>query len=295
MTSTPGPGSGELEYTPCAESESFGGFELDLSTGAVQGQVFDGVTPSRVPAELRSVGQCRLRQGRNLFCDPACGAGQVCTEDGTCKPAPSPKSVGAVVVSGARTTAGAAQISLEPTPSQFYTTRATLADPPFAPGDALALDASGSDFAQAFSLRGEGLSAFVTSPDEVPVTANRPLSLRWEPPLNTTAARVEIKVQFNLHGSTAAAFLDCSVPDTGAFDVPAELVDELLSRELSGFPTVTLTRRTADSIRVGEGCVEFLVFSRESRGLLVPGITSCSKDADCGPGQVCTQPRLVCE
>jgi hypothetical protein len=296
MASTPGgPGPTDLSYNACAESGDFGGFEVEITSGAVQGQVFDGVFPSRVPADLRTVGDCRLRQGQNLFCDPACGASQVCGEDGTCSPSPAAKNIGAVVVSGAKTSAGASEISLEPTASQFYATRATLAEPPFAPGDPVTLNAAGSEYLPAFSLRGEGIAPLVIPEGDIAVEAGKPLALRWDAPPNKTAARVEIKLQFNLHGSTTAAFIDCSVADTGAFDVPAELVDELLSRELSGFPTATFARRTADSRAAGSGCIDFLVSSRVTRALSVPGISSCNEDEDCAPGQTCTRPRLVCE
>jgi hypothetical protein len=74
------------------------------------------------------------------------------------------------------------------------------------------------------------------------------------------------------------------------------LIDDLLDRELSGFPTVALARRTADSVKVGAGCVDFVVSSDKTRGLEVPGVTSCNEDADCPePGQVCKHPQLVCE
>lgn len=286
---------GALAYKPCDEAQRLGGFEVNLKSGAVQGQVLNGVVPSRVPLEIDTEGECRLLQGKNLFCDPACTSSQTCGDAGSCVPTPLGQNVGAVVVSGVRTTAGASEITLEPTGSNFYSTRATLAEPPFEPQAAVTLTAAGSAFASAFSLRGEGISPLEVPDEPITVQAGTALPLRWAAPTNATAAKLEIRLQFNLHGSTTAAFIVCDVADDGSFDVPSGLVDELLSRELSGFPTVVLTRKTADSIAAGPGCIDFSVASQVSRALEVPGITSCNEDGDCEPGQVCIHPQLVCE
>jgi hypothetical protein len=286
---------GELAYRPCDESERYGGFEVSLKNGAVQGQVLNGVVPSYVPEELRVQGECRLLQGKNLFCDPACGTGQACDDGGMCIAIPLGQDVGTVKVSGARTSTGATEIVLAPTASNFYSTNATLAEPPFEARAPLTLSATGSAFAPAFSLRGEGIEALDVPDDPIVVEAGMPLALRWAAPSGATAAKVEINVQFNLHGSSTAAYIDCDVADDGSFDVPKELIDALLERELSGFPTVVLTRKTADSLAVGSGCLDFFVTSQVSRALEVPGVSSCNVDEDCEAGQVCIRPQLVCE
>jgi hypothetical protein len=287
---------GALTYQPCDEAKRFGGFEVSLKNGAVQGQVLSGVVPSYVPEVLGTQGECRLLQGKNLFCDPACGSSEACGEDGTCSPIPLGQDVGTVKVSGARTSTGETEIVLMPTASHFYSTRATLAEPPFDARAPLTLSATGSAFVPAFSLRGEGLEALAVPSDPIVVQAGTPLALRWTAPAGATAAKVEINVQFNLHGSSTAAYIDCDVADDGSFDVPKELIDDLLGRELSGFPTVVVTRKTADSLAVGTGCLDFSVTSQVSRALEVPGITSCNVDEDCPePDQTCVHPQLVCE
>jgi hypothetical protein len=229
-----------------------------------------------VPVEVRRVGACVLLEGKSLFCDPACVSMQTCGDDGACHPTPLGQSVGDVVVTGARTAAGASEIRLEATTTFQYQTNATLAEPPFDPGAPVSLTASGMGSVAAFALRGEGLAPLDVPDVPIKVEASKALSLGWTPPPSPTKARVEIKLQFNLHGATTAAYLECSADDTGAFDVPAEMIDELLSRELSGFPTLTMTRRTADSVSIGAGCVDFSVSSRVSRELEVPGIKSCA-------------------
>jgi hypothetical protein len=290
-----GGNAGALAYRPCDEAKRYGGFEVSLKNGAVQGQVLDGVVPSYVPEELAVQGECRLLQGKNLFCDPACGASQACGDDGACHPIPLGQDLGTVTVQGARTSSGQDQIVLEPTASHFYSTRATLAEPPFEARAPLTLSATGSAFVPAFSLRGEGVEALSVPDDPIVVEAGMPLALRWAAPAGATAAKVAINVQFNLHGSSTAAYIACDVADDGSFDVPKELIDDLLERELSGFPTVVLTRRTADSLAVGSGCLDFAVTSQVSRALEVPGISSCNDDEDCEAGQVCVHPQLVCE
>jgi hypothetical protein len=293
--SSAGGNTGALAYRPCDEGKRYGGFEVSLKNGAVQGQVLNGVVPSYVPEELGAQGECRLLQGKNLFCDPACGSSESCNDDGTCRPTPLGQDVGTVTVTGARTSTGETEIVLAPTASHFYSTRATLAEPPFEARAPLTLTATGSALVPAFSLRGEGVEKLSVPDDPIVVQAGMPLALRWAAPAGATAAKVEINVQFNLHGSSTAAYIDCDVADDGSFDVPKELIDDLLGRELSGFPTVVLTRKTADSLAVGSGCLDFAVTSQVSRALEVPGISSCNVDEDCEPGQVCLHPQLVCE
>ena len=223
-----GGNSGVLAYRPCAEADRYGGFEVSLKNGAVQGQVLDGVVPSYVPDQLAVQGECRLLQGKNLFCDPACGTSQVCGRGRMCRPTPLGQDVGTVTVRGARTSTGASEIVLEPTASHFYSTRATLAEPPFEARAPLTLSATGSAFLPAFSLRGEGVEALSVPADPIVVEAGMPLALRWAAPAGATAAKVAIKVQFNLHGSSTVAYIGCDVADDGSFDVPKELIDDLL-------------------------------------------------------------------
>jgi hypothetical protein len=73
------------------------------------------------------------------------------------------------------------------------------------------------------------------------------------------------------------------------------LVDALLARGQSGFPTLTATRRTASSTSIEPGCVELLVSSEVTSDVSLDNFTSCSNASDCAPGQSCRPFELYCE
>jgi hypothetical protein len=101
-------------------------------------------------------------------------------------------------------------------------------------------------------------------------------------------------LNINKHGSSEAR-IECDFPDTGSAQVPAALVDALFAMGQSGFPTITLTRRTATSESIEPGCVELLVTSAFSTEVEVPGLTSCDETHPCPTGQNCVPVTLVCE
>ena len=95
---TPEPSYG----TPCPAGQRIGSFEVahwDFYS-AVAGEVAEGVIPLTVLQLVHEQGDCRLMRKENPFCDPPCGAGQLCDHDSTCIAYPANISVGEVTVSG---------------------------------------------------------------------------------------------------------------------------------------------------------------------------------------------------
>ncbi|MEE2780430.1 MAG: hypothetical protein VYE15_07895, partial [Myxococcota bacterium] len=95
--------TGEATYgTACGLDDRVGHFELTHNEfyAAITGTVSDGVIPLTVLQPVKVVGDCTLLQKKNPFCDPPCGAGELCDHDGTCTPYPQNTSVGTVSISG---------------------------------------------------------------------------------------------------------------------------------------------------------------------------------------------------
>lgn len=283
------PPPGDVVYRPCRPGERVGGFTASLEDGytAVQGQVLNGVNPGAVEVEVATEGTCRLLQPPSHFCEPACAVGTTCGPDG-CVPLPTAVSVGDVTVDGLL-----APVALTAGPPVFfYTFRGNLPHPGFEGGAGLSLSAAGVAPVEAFSLVGQGVVNLVPEADAVGLALGQPVSLRWAPPAGETAARVRIDLNIANHGGTPAR-IECIAPDTGAFDLPVALTDQLLGLGASGFPRVILVRETVDSAATAVGCVDFRVQSAAVLDVTIPGLISCSFDEDCPMGQIC-RPDLTC-
>ena len=241
-----------------------------------------------MPEEVQAEGACRLLRPRILRCEPPCSGGQTCGDGGACLPYPASVDVGKVTVVGMK-----AALSMEPSPpGNVYTNRETLPHPAFGPGDALQLAASGGEGGEPFVLGGVGVAPLDAGEDTVPVRDGEAVSLSWAPLAEPGPVSVHVELTINAHGTTPAR-IECEAPDTGSFEVPAGLVSALLGFGTSGWPSVQLTRRSADSTDLSFGCVQFVVVSKAGLALDVPGVVSCSDDTDCEGGQIC-QGDLTC-
>jgi hypothetical protein len=283
----------ELPYQPCPEETGVGEFSIELGDGftSVQGKVEDGVKPSDIPERLASDGECRLVTLPTLLCDPGCNAStQTCGANNQCLPLPLALDVGTVTVSGlARTidmTANEATGNYRPGPP-------ALPYPGFAEGADLRLAATGGDY-EPFELRGWGISPFVPPTEAIVVTGGQPATLRWSAPADPGPARVHARLNINNHGSTNT-WIECDFADTGTADIPASLVDALIARGASGFPSITLARRTATSTTISPGCVQLLVTSGDEFDVTLTGLVSCDDDDSvCPEGQTCKPVERYC-
>lgn len=279
----------DLGYRPCDPATRVGTFRVDLEADftGVQGSVADGVVPQNVPVLEDEEGGCRLYSPPALFCDPACVPGETCARDGTCIPYPSNRSVGTVTIAGL-------EVPLEMTPlapANFYTNPDPLPHPGFAQGAGIELRAAGGDY-EPLVLHGWGIGPLVPALDEILVEPGSPPSLAWDAPADPGPARVRISLDVNRHGASPM-HVECDAVDTGAFEIPVSLSEALVGAGLSGFPLVTLWRRTADSTSIEPGCVELFVGSPVDLPVRVPGLDSCTRDEDCPDAETC-RPDLTC-
>ncbi|MGB0588082.1 MAG: hypothetical protein ACPGU1_00240 [Myxococcota bacterium] len=272
-----------LVYATCLAAERLGGFLVTLAedyTGA-SGQVLDGVVPANVPELVQTEGACQLMRAKSLHCDPNCVPGEACAESGACVPYPERSSVGEVVISGLFD-----PLTMEAKWGNTYTNQGSMVHPGYPVGASLELSAEGGAFG-AFSLRGVGVEALEqTGAQEIVVEAGAPMSLSWVPPTVDGPVKVHVELNLNNHGSTSA-WIACDVPDTGTYTVPSSLLEALYAIGVSGFPSLTLSRRSVDSTTVTQGCVDFVVHSDRNVPITISGVTSCTQDMQCPPGQSC--------
>jgi hypothetical protein len=295
-----GPGQGgvaasALPYEPCADEARVGRFEIDLGEAYtdVRGKVSDGALPTQIPDERGRVGDCRLLEARVGACAPGCPAAtQICSNDGQCVRLPQAHDLGAVTVYGL-----AVPLVMTSNPvTHGYSKPAQpmLPHPGFLPGADLRLTTGGGDYAP-FELRGWGVSLLeLAGGTAASVNAGVPTRFSWLAPGAAGPARLHAKLQVNHHGSSNV-WIECDFPDTGAAEIPAELIDGLVAQGLSGYPTLTATRRSATSLEIEPGCVELLVTSEIQSSVDVEGLVSCDDSSMCPSGQRCLPVERFCQ
>jgi hypothetical protein len=276
---------GELRYQPCPPEGLVGRFTIDRDHGAafVSGQVFDGPLPSL--EKLAVQGDCRLLKVSVYSCEPPCGAGTTCGPAATCMPAPSPRSLGSVTVEVL-----GRPIVMAPSDSQSYS---SPNQPPYQDGADVGLATSGGAYAP-FTIWARGVASMKIGPEPLRSEIDRPLPVTWTPPAaRDDRVRVQIAIELAVHRD--AVSIECDVADTGAFDVPTELMTQLRSvaRSLPGKlleSDVVLRRRSVDSAAIQPGCVELDVRTPAT----VAFELGCSGDLDCFPGQRCDAALHAC-
>jgi hypothetical protein len=165
--------------------------------------------------------------------------------------------------------------------------------PAYEAGSALTFRAAG-DVIPAFEAEVVGVPKLASELPAVAVKHGEPARLEWNAEA-ITPDQTSIFVSFsvNVHGAVTG-WIECIAPDTGAFDIPAEMVSALIDLGLSGFPRVDLERRSSATVELAEGCIDVYASSEVTLQVEVDGLASCNKDADCAEGQSCT-PEKVCE
>jgi hypothetical protein len=259
--------------TACAKAERLGSFALNLTDTrtSFRGAVSTGVAVNAIPEVLAAAGGCELQGVPNLFCATPCESGAICAGDDQCVPAPEKVSAGTITVTGLAT-----ELALDPNAITVdYSSNFDEPYPGFSPGAHIVLNAAG-DTAPAFSLVGEGVGLLSSTLQTAVVETGADLELTW-----------------NADGATSG-WIACVADDTGAFAIPADLVQQLIELGLSGFPRVVLTRQTVDSKTVGDGCVDMSVGSELEIPISIDGLISCNDNDECPDGQTCN-PDLVCE
>lgn len=275
----------------CADDVHFGKFVVDSTTryAYVDGEVDDGVVPYTVLTELESQEGCTLWRREYLYCDPACDSTQTCDFDGTCVPYPVGQDVGVVTVDGLLE-----PVSMEPLPPGNTYSNTSVPNPPWTPGTVVTLESEGGAY-DPFTLHGVAPDPLEVVSTDWTVYEGEPLPLSWTPPGSTTRAQVRVTLNIDQHGNTPVTAV-CWLDDDGEGAIPADILDGLMGRGISGFPSGTISRLTTDAASVGEGCVDlWLTSSRAPTTVSVDGYTPCISDVDCPEGQECNEAMQRCE
>jgi len=258
----------------------------------VIGLVNDGPTPSMIAWDaFHAVGDCTLYKPRAPFCE-ACPDGEVCIDEGVCLAYPTPQSVGLVTVTGVQTADGTDGFTMKPLAGN-YQPSVELAYPGFGEGDPLAVTTEGSAFAAGFTLQAAGIAPLEVTTTSFVLTDGTPFPVAWTPAGPLATSRVVVSLEIAHHGGYKGR-VDCDVADTGALEIPAELVDELKALGVAGFPTVSVTRSASDAVVLPQGTIELVVSMRVVMAVDIPGLVSCNDDTDCPDGQTC-QDNLSCQ
>lgn len=244
-------------------------------------------TESKIWELASESGDCQLLVPRVPFCDPGCGSGEVCVEDGMCVAERTAIDVGEVTVSGVMTTAGADSVTLTAIRNTYQNGTMTLPFPAFAEGDPITLDAAGAGAVPAFSIDSNGIAPLELVQDApYVVDGEADLALAWMAPSDPSSSRILVKLEISHHGGEKGK-IECDVDDTGSFVVPADMQSDLIALGVAGFPTVTVTRSAQGTAQLPGGRVRLRVYQYEERSVTVPGVVSCESEAQCQAGETC--------
>jgi hypothetical protein len=235
-----GSATGNPDATP---KPIFGGVFIEFvpeTHTSFLGTFFDGPSSEQTPLDLRQEqAGCRLMVPRPVACTPNCGLDAVCTGTNVCTPRPNQVDVGELHVEGL----GDSTYDVKPTAPNIlsYQIITSLAYAACKEGVDVKVSAN------AFSLATKCISPLkVTSPVPIPVTSGQPMHLAWTPPGQSGISRIEIELEISHHGGFKGQ-IECDVPDTGSFDVPAPLITALVSLGRAGYPTVKVARTSRAS------------------------------------------------
>ena len=275
---------------PDNPSDLVGTFKLTLDEAGpthaaralVSGKVYAGPVPDPAPrVVVRKVGDCQFLEPSLPFCPTACGSHAQCSAGDVCVPYPDAVDLGGVSVTGL-----VVPVDLTTSPPSFNYQSDELPASPCEEGTDVTL-ASG-----AFSLSTACVAPLLVPKEPTwPVRRGQSLALSWTAAAHPDLARISVRLDIAHHGG-AASQIACDVADTGAFEIPATLIDDLLDRGVAGFPSIILTRATTVHA-LEQPQLAFSVVSTVERAVDT-GVTSCLADDVCPPGSLCDPKMLVC-
>jgi hypothetical protein len=249
---------------------------------AVTGKLGDGETPeATIWSVSEQEGECELLTPRVPFCDPDCGGVALCVDDGVCAPYPTAVSVGMVRAIGL-----GAEFSMRPIAGNYQPPAGTTVDyPPCDEGAEVRLEAEGDAY-EPFTLAARCIAP-MEFPGPVRIEPREPLALEWVAGEQPELARIHIGLDISHHGGSRGK-IECDVADTGAAEIPAQLLQQLIDLGVAGFPSVIVTRvvTSAGSTEQAER-VTLTVSSSFENQVEIPGLSSCTADSHCAAGQTC--------
>ncbi len=235
----------------------------------IGGAIWDGPEPQSYALE-EDTGVCRFFLGENYFCDPPCEAG-LCTAPAPnqqCTPYPRMLSGGILSVVGQGN-----EIYL---PHSIDGYAAESEGQLWEVGTSLIIGVEGDDV-PAFEAQLRMVEPIVGT-DLALLDLKQPLVIEWAAPTSSgDPTRVNIKLQSDRgqHGRAYASVLECDVPDTGRFEIPAALQALYTADEVWGCgkcPQSTITRYVRTRVEAGGHPIDVIVSTQESF-LLTPWST----------------------
>jgi hypothetical protein len=249
-------------------------------------QFFDAPTPPpQYATEVKQQqGGCELRAP--VVCDPTCATGMYCSNSKQCVTKPSPIGVGTIHVEGL----SGMSLALDPTPPMNNYSGPTLQPfPPCTEGADVSMQSDKITTAIKCTT-----ALVVTSQIPIPVTSGQPMHVTWTPPAMPNISRIELELGISHHGGYKGE-IDCDVPDTGSFDIPAPLITGLVSLGRAGFPSIKVLRVSAKSPSGEPGAR--LAMQSLVEVAVDTGVQSCGTlDAPpCPTGKTCDDNLKICQ
>jgi hypothetical protein len=272
----------------------------DPGTGVSEPAAFQGVVRDGPAVEMISWSvleadeHCTLYAPSIPFCDPACESGAACVTGDLCQVYPTAHSLGKATLTGLELEDGTSEFSITPLRPNFnYLPGASvvLNNPPVAEGAAVQLSTDGGDY-DPITLVALGVAPLAFHGDGEPLlfAPDAALMLEWTPPERPAQSEILIDVDISHHGG-ANGKINCTAPDEGSLEISQSLVSGLIELGAAGFPTITLTRRSAGFANIEPGQVALEIVSDLILPLDIPGLVSCNGADDCEADQTCGTDR----
>jgi hypothetical protein len=259
---------------------------------SVVGKVFDGQTPQLIVWETASEsGACKLLKPRVPFCATSCGGSAACVENNTCRNYPTAQSVGVVTATGIRTSTGASEFSMSPVANTYQPSVSLPADA-VREGDTIRFSAAGGAYSP-FALQAKGVSPLSLENTTIPLLENQVVRLAWPAAPASVGSSIKVTLDISHHAGTKGK-IECDAADVGVLEIPSGLVSQLLALGVAGFPTIIVSRQTVGSATIAPGRVDLTISSELERSVTIPGLESCTADAQCTPPKRC-QTDLTCK
>jgi hypothetical protein len=264
--------------------------DQDAQSTSFSGALYNGLNPE-LPWELvMSSGELELLVPEHPFCPDGCGSG-LCVADDSCALDPDRITAGTVTVTGVNLSNGTTSFTAKPI-GTMYTAAVSFAEPPFDAASSITLSAEGSTDASAFSLTTSGVEPIVLHNDSIVMADGEPITLSWTPPSVSGTTVMEIEMDISYHGGTKAKIVgECD--DDGTLEIPADMLTKLKSYGISGFPKITMTRRSSSAVSASARA-QLVIEATQRVYIDIPGVVSCdpgSGDAQCPEGQTCGDDR----
>lgn len=262
----------------------------------IVGRLQDGENPSTTQwTQAMTSGDCKLLTPSIPSCTPACGSSAACVGTNNCQRYPTAIAGGEATITGLRASGGASgAITLTSVANNYQLPAGTaLMYPAFAEGDALAINIAAAGSVPAISLSNAGIAPINLTVSNLMVAQNTAVNLTWTAPTMTSAQqRIRVKLDISHHGGTRGK-IECDTDDDGSLEIAAPLVTALVNLGVAGFPSIVVSRERITSATVNGGTVNFAIVSDTEQYVTVPGVRSCTEDADCMGTGTC-QEDLTC-